>query len=95
MAVAPRSARCRDPEAPSVSYEQVPDEYTTLANLDWARITKQTVQQFERKNRMALFQWFLSLISRFRLPKRDPLHRAREHSSTTSANENKNIYPLF
>ena len=34
MAVAPRSARCRDPEAPLVSYEQVPDEYTTLANLD-------------------------------------------------------------
>ncbi len=34
MAVAPRLARCRDPEAPSVSYEQVPDEYTTLANLD-------------------------------------------------------------
>ncbi len=34
MALIPQSGGRRDPEAPSVSYEQVPDEYTTLANLD-------------------------------------------------------------
>jgi hypothetical protein len=34
MVLGLQSAHRRDPEAPLMSYEQVPDEYTTLANLD-------------------------------------------------------------
>jgi hypothetical protein len=55
---------------------------------------------------MALFEWFLNLIARFRSPRRSMKavqseHTAtvsrdeREHSSAARAHEPKNIYPLF
>jgi hypothetical protein len=55
---------------------------------------------------MALFQWFVNLIARFRFPRRSmktvqsghtaTISREKgKHSSATRADELKNIYPLF
>jgi hypothetical protein len=55
---------------------------------------------------MALFQWFVDLIARFRFPRRSMKtvqsgntgtvsRDEREYSLATRAEETKNIYPLF